>query len=433
MSAIIELKDLNLWYDKGKPSEVHALKNINLSIERGEYIAFFGPSGCGKTTLLYLLAGIDTPESGQILINGKDIGKFTRRELAIYRQMAVGIVFQQFNLIPSIKVWENVALPMAFFGVSLEKRRQEALRLLGRLNMDPYADRYPHELSGGQQQRVGIARALANNAPIILADEPLGNLDSDNAQKALEFLRELNQKDNRTIIMVTHEAWSLRDSQRIFYMKDGEVIKVEKSTETTSIVKSLSTYFNKELHPKLAPKDLMSITLSQLLLRGYSSDEIKRFEFFLGKRLNNAIDAETFRSVLDRPFKDGGVGLWKQKAQKIAHWIEEIIEERMEIEALYKKLEQNPEAPLREEIARIRTWLTEDYKGKLSDVQKLRLDEAIGERLKNIIAPEHLRKVLRLSLRQFGVGFSLRTADRIAEKLEAILMDESKMAEAAGM
>ncbi|MBI4159916.1 ABC transporter ATP-binding protein [Candidatus Wolfebacteria bacterium] len=432
-TPIIELKDVELWYDKGKPSEVHALKNVSLTINKGEYVAFFGPSGCGKTTLLYLLAGIDSPASGQILINGRDIGKFTRRELAVYRQMAVGIVFQQFNLITSIKVWENVALPMAFFGISLDRRREEAMKLLSRLGMEQYAERFPHELSGGQQQRVGIARALANNAPIILADEPLGNLDSDNAQKALEFFKELNQKDNRTIVMVTHEAWSLRDCQRIFYMKDGEILKVEKASASTSIAKSLSTYFYKELHPHLAPIDLMAATMSQLLLRGYSADEVKRFEFFLSQRFKGAIDEETFAQVLDRPFSGGGVGLWRQKAKKIAHWVEEVVNQRKNIEELYNELEKNPETPIQEEIARIRAWITEGYKGKILEIQKIRLDEITSERLRNIITPSNFRQVLRLSIGKFGVGFSLRTADRIAEKLEAVLFPEEdgQKAEAA--
>src|SRR3990167_6467068 len=328
---IIKLENLNLWYDKGKPSEVWALKNINMEINKGEYVAFFGPSGCGKTTLLYTISGIDQAQEGKIFINGRDISNFSKKELAIYRQVGIGIVFQQFNLIPSLTVLNNVALPMAFLGVSQEKRTEEAMKLLERLSIKEFAERYPYELSGGQQQRVGIARALANNPPIIVADEPLGNLDSVNAEKVLEFLKELNEKDGLTIIMVTHESWSLRDAKKIFYMKDGEIVKMEKSAPKT-VAESVSKHIYKELSPKLPASELAAQTLSSLLLRGYSVDEIRRFQFYLLQRFKDYIDKDTFLRVLDRPYKDGGLGLWKPKAIKITDYVEEIIEHKREID-----------------------------------------------------------------------------------------------------
>src|SRR3989344_2309529 len=177
MSNVIKAEHVELWYDKGKPSEVHALKDVSLEIEKGDYAVFFGPSGCGKTTMLYAIAGIDHYQGGKISINGFDITGQSNRELAMFRQTGIGIVFQQFNLIPSLTVLQNVSLPMAFLGISSDKSEKEAMKLLERLGLTSYAGRYPFELSGGQQQRVGIARALANNPPIIIADEPLGNLD----------------------------------------------------------------------------------------------------------------------------------------------------------------------------------------------------------------------------------------------------------------
>src|SRR3989344_2890921 len=353
MEPLIKLTNINHWYDKGKPSEVWALKNINLEVEKGEYVAFFGPSGCGKTTLLYAISGIEQLQEGNVSINGRDISKFSRKELAIYRQIGIGIVFQQFNLIPSLTVMNNVALPMAFLGIIQEKREVEAMKLLDRLGIKDLAERYPFELSGGQQQRVGIARALANNPPIIVADEPLGNLDSVNAEKVLEFLKELNEKDGLTIIMVTHESWSLRDAKKIFYMKDGEIVKMEKSAPKT-VAESVSKHIYKELSPQLSQIEIAAQSLSNLLLRGYSAEEIKRFEFFLFQRFSDKIDADTFRRVLDRPYQDGGIGLWKQKAAKIGQYVEEIIAERKTVEDVYKELEKNPESPLADEIEKIR-------------------------------------------------------------------------------
>lgn len=423
MEPIIKLEGINLYYDKGRPTEVWALKDVSLEINKGEYCAFFGPSGCGKTTILYVLSGMESEKvtSGKVLINGRDIAQFTKRELAVFRQIGVGIVFQQFNLIPSISVLDNVALPMAFLGISLERRRAEGQKLLERLNIAPYANRLPSELSGGQQQRVGIARALANNPPIIICDEPLGNLDSENANKVLEFIRELNQKDGRTVILVTHEGWSLRDARKIFYMQDGRILKVEEPKERGEVAQAVSKLMYKQLNPEAGEVQIMAKTLSNMLLRGYSVDEVKRFEFFLLQRIMEHIDEDVFRQVLDRPYRDGGVGLWKGKAAKIAFLVEGIMQQRHTVEEVYVMLEKNPESPLVEETQKIRRWLLEEYKGKIDAQQLLRLDEIIMERLRNIITPQHFAQILNLSKKKFGLGLSMRSSNRMAEKLESIV------------
>lgn len=423
MEPIIKLEGINLYYDKGKPTEVWALKDVSLEINKGEYCAFFGPSGCGKTTILYVLSGMESERvsSGQVLINGRDIAKFTKRELAVFRQIGVGIVFQQFNLIPSISVLDNVALPMAFLGISLERRRTEAQKLLERLNIAPYANRLPSELSGGQQQRVGIARALANNPPIIICDEPLGNLDSENANKVLEFMKELNTKDGRTVIMVTHEAWSLRDARKIFYMKDGKILKVEEPKESGEVAQAVSKLMYKQLNPNIGENQLMAKSLADMLLRGYSVDEVKRFEFFLLQRLSGHIDDDVFREVLDRSYRDGGVGLWKGKAAKISFLVEGVMSQRHTVEEVHVMLEKNPESPLVEEVQKIRKWLLDEYKGKIDEQQILRLDEVIAERLRNVITPQNFAQILNLSKKKFGLGLSMRSSNRIAEKLESIL------------
>ncbi|MFZ2832189.1 MAG: ABC transporter ATP-binding protein [Minisyncoccia bacterium] len=422
-TPLVKLEDINFYYNRGKPSEVHALKNINLEIERGGYAAFFGPSGCGKTTLTYMIGGIETEnaDEGHILINGRDLRGLTKKELAVYRQIGVGIIFQQFNLLPSLTVLDNVALPMAFLGISVDYRRKEAMKLLDRFAMTKYAERFPSELSGGQQQRVSIARALANNPPLIIADEPLGNLDSENANRALEFLKELNEKDGRTIIMVTHESWSLRDARTVFYLKDGELIKTEQPEKRKELQKTLSEHLYKNLFPEMTTERLMAHSLSYMFMRGFSGDEIKRFEIFLSKRLEGAIDTDTFIDFLASPYKDGGVGLWKKRAQKIALVVEDIVEKRKTVEDIYKELEKDPETPLYEEVAKIRAWLLEEYHGTLSDVQIVRFDEAVEDRFRNIITPENFRQVLELPRKDFGVGLTSDTMRTVAERLETIL------------
>lgn len=425
IKSVIKLEKVNLWYDKGKPTEVRALKDINLEIEKGDYVAFFGPSGCGKTTMLYAISGIDNVQSGNVFVAGRNIVGLSSTELAIFRQTGIGIIFQQFNLLPSLTVLQNVALPMSFIGRSPEESIVEAQKLLKRLDIGQLADRYPFELSGGQQQRVGIARALANNPPIIIADEPLGNLDSANAKNVLQFLKELNEKDGRTIIMVTHEAWSLRDVRTVYYMKDGIITSVQKQTPQTS-ADAISEHLLSEIDPTKKggghlKEELSARVLSNFLLRGYSMDEIGRFEFNLKERLKGKISAETFREILDRPYKEDGVGLWKGKAVRLSQYVEEIIEKRHDINAVYKIIEDHPELPIADEVRQVRQWLLVHYKGRVPISQTEALDQAVADRIRNSISAEQFKKILDLPARKNGVGFTFRTAERVAEKMETIM------------
>jgi putative ABC transport system ATP-binding protein len=417
---IIQLENVNFRYNIGKSYEVQAMKDINIEIDRGEYVAFFGPSGSGKTTLLYLISGVEPAQDGKILINGRDISKFTKQELAIYRQIGVGMIFQQFNLIPSLTVLNNVALPMSFLGISQKKRQAEGAKLLKRLGIENLAVRYPHELSGGQQQRVGIARALANNAPIIIADEPLGNLDSENSKKVLEFLKELHEKDNRTIIMVTHEAWSLRDVEKIFYIKDGQVIKTEK-VNPDKLAESVTEDIFKELAPQRSGTEEVAHMLSGLLLRGYTSEESNRFQFYLNQRLTGRISYQDFLNIIDKPYRDGGVGLWKQKARKISAYVEDVINERKQIAEVYKALVQNPENSPAAEVIKLRQWLLSEYDGSVDQMQQIRLDELLMERLRKIITEDNFKESLILPKSRFGVGLSLHSSQHLSEKLELAL------------
>ncbi len=419
---IIKLENVNFWYDRGKPNEYHALKDVSCEIYPGEYAAFFGSSGSGKTTLLYLIAGIEQGQEGKIMINGRDISTFTKQELAIYRQIGVGMVFQQFNLIPSLTVVQNVILPMSFLGAAESRAKKEAMELLKRVGIDHLADRYPSELSGGQQQRVGIVRALANNPPIIVADEPLGNLDSTNAETVLQFLKELNEKDGRTVIMVTHEAWSLRDAKKVFYIKDGAVTK-EAAGDPKKVSETLSRRMYGKLAPELSQNQLTAHTFSNLFLRGYSDPELKRFEFFLNQRLDSKIEPDVFAMVLHRPWREGGLGLWKQKAARVATWVEDVIEKRREVSDVYKELELHPESPLRDDVEKLKAWLLGEYSGKVSELQNDQLTELVNERIRGIITPENLFSILSLPRSKSGLGFSTRTARRIDEKLEFILKE----------
>jgi putative ABC transport system ATP-binding protein len=225
-SLTIKINNLNKSFGTGE-AHTQILKDINLEIFSGEFIIFFGPSGCGKSTLLNCICGLEIPDSGQILIRGEDLSELEKSQLAKYRNKKIGIIFQQFNILKSFNVLENVALPQAFCGISHSRRIKRAFRLLEMLGIEKLARRIPTEISGGQQQKVAIARALVNNPWIIVADEPTGNLDSNSAQEVMTLIENLNIKSKRTVLLVTHNPEHLKYAHRIFYLKDGQIVKEE--------------------------------------------------------------------------------------------------------------------------------------------------------------------------------------------------------------
>ncbi|KKQ39852.1 MAG: ABC transporter, ATPase subunit [Candidatus Moranbacteria bacterium GW2011_GWF2_37_7] len=200
------------------------LKNVSISLYAGEFVVIYGPSGCGKSTLLHSILGLEKPSKGKIFLRDQDLYKLDDDKRTNFRREKIGMVFQAYNLIPTLTVIDNVALPQVFRGISREKRLLRAKILLQRFDILPQADRLPSELSGGQQQRVGIARALINEQPIIFADEPVGNLDSKSAKIVLDILYDLNVKDKKTVILVTHDPSLLKYATHIIYMKDGFIV-----------------------------------------------------------------------------------------------------------------------------------------------------------------------------------------------------------------
>ena len=220
---LIETRAVTRVYQMGS-SEVKALDDVSIGIDEGEFVAIQGTSGSGKSTLLNLLGGLDSPTSGDILFDSKSLAPLTKKEMARYRRHSVGMIFQNFNLIPTMTAAENVRLALAFGGLRGLPRRQRANELLDRVGLGGRAEHRPAELSGGEQQRVAIARALANRPRVLLADEPTGNLDSTRAHELLALLREMVERDKLTVLLVTHDrelAQSFAD--RIIVMKDGRV------------------------------------------------------------------------------------------------------------------------------------------------------------------------------------------------------------------
>ncbi len=223
---IIELLDVHKSYAMGD-AVVHALRGITLHVHRGEYISILGPSGSGKSTLLHMMGLLDVPTRGKVFVDRVDSANMSNDEMAHVRGKKIGFVFQVFNLVPSLTALENVMLPMMIYEVEKYEREKRAYELLERLGMENRALHKPMELSGGQRQRVAIARALANDPPIILADEPTGNLDSKTGDEVAEIFDELN-KDGKTLIIVTHDKDIADHASRIIRIRDGTLHKMNK-------------------------------------------------------------------------------------------------------------------------------------------------------------------------------------------------------------
>jgi putative ABC transport system ATP-binding protein len=214
---MIKLENIEKYYGGHR-----VLKGINLVIQKGEFISVMGSSGSGKSTLLNLIGGMDRPEQGAVIVNGENISVFTDEKLTLYRRKKIGFIFQFFNLLPNITVFENISMPLLLNG---SEDREKVFQYMKRINLDGKEDKYPYQLSGGEQQRVAIARALIHEPEIILADEPTGSLDSETGRKIMDLVQELTEEMNKTVILVTHESYIAECADRTVRIKDGVVFE----------------------------------------------------------------------------------------------------------------------------------------------------------------------------------------------------------------
>lgn len=221
---ILEVKNLSKIYGKDD-TMVKALDNVSFSVNQGEFVAIIGPSGSGKSTLLHILGGVDSPTSGSVVINGTDISALDETALAIFRRRQIGLIYQFYNLIPILTVEENLTLPLLLDG--RKPNRTQIASLVKTLGLEDRVSHLPNQLSGGQQQRVSIGRALVNNPALMLADEPTGNLDSENSKEIVSLLRSFNKEHNQTVIIITHDERIANSADRIIAIEDGRIIRDE--------------------------------------------------------------------------------------------------------------------------------------------------------------------------------------------------------------
>ena len=241
--SLLEVKNLKKVYTARLGAvKVQALSNVNFSVEEGEYVAIMGESGSGKTTLLNILASLDRASSGQVLLNGKDLSEIKQREICAFRREHLGFVFQDFNLLDTLTISENIALALTINKVPAGEIDGRVREMAGKLNITDILDKYPYQVSGGQKQRCACARAIINNPKLILADEPTGALDSHSSQMLLSTIQGINETLGATILMVTHDAFSASYANRILFLRDGAIF-----TEIRKGSDSRRTFFNKIL------------------------------------------------------------------------------------------------------------------------------------------------------------------------------------------
>jgi putative ABC transport system ATP-binding protein len=440
---MVEIRDLTVTYNAGKSFESTALQEINLEIYPKEYVIFFGPSGCGKSTLLNVIAGLEIPSKGTVSVNGIDIASLSSNKLAKFHQEKISMIFQSYNLIPTLNVLDNVILPQIFQRIPQKKRKERGQALLKKLDMEELEKRLPQELSGGQQQRVSIARALVNNPSIILADEAVGNLDSQSAKNVLAILSTLNNEDAKTIISVTHNPEHLFYADRVFYMKDGRIIKVEinkkkikassnsdypaealdrRRTPLDLLLQAYPDLSSMQLHTMLAPfkaKMLVGYLMSQL-----ESQEITDLEKIITDRLLKKINAEELLHTLDGPIEHGGLGLNKNIAERFTKVVEEVIEKSEFLDEGHKKAQDGSLDPLMQMIDQTRHSLLDTHHGKLTLDQISALNKGIEYRILNKISRFEFQEYLDRGLEKGGAGLNKKTAKNFARKVELLMLME---------
>lgn len=329
-NSILEIKGLQKTYGQGA-SATKVLRGIDLHIEAGEFVIIFGPSGAGKSTLLNIINGLEIPTSGTVIINGQDLNHFSEHERAHFHQVTVGMVFQAYNLIPYLSVLNNITLPLFFGKVSAAERVRRGLQLLKEFDLELLAHRLPTEISGGQAQRVGIMRALISNPPIIVADEPTGNLDSLASKNVMDLFAKLNKERQNTLIVVTHDSSLFHYADRIIHVLDGNIVKeVVRAKPGAQKIEAKNlfqiTLEKTEDKNKKHLLKVLDIFLSKPQLDLFEQEEIDLTIDLLNKRKQGKLSEIELFKALDKPKCDGGVGLYRPTAKHLAENFEQILE-----------------------------------------------------------------------------------------------------------
>ena len=432
MDPIVSVRNLSVIYNPGKPNEFQSLKGVDADIYPEEFTIIFGPSGCGKSTLLYAMSALQKPTSGEVYVNGSRISEASFKEQAIFRQVTVGMIFQSFYLIPSLHILDNVCLPRVFRGESRTERRKIGMQLLERFGIAEQAEKYPNQLSGGQKQRVAIARSLINDPMIILADEPVGNLDSRSAENVMEILQDLKEIDKKAIVLVTHDPSHLEQADRIFSMKDGKIIdeKVQKGKRREKKAEGQTLGEQEDLPRDLQlllrtfknmPRQYASNLLNpykanqwlNYVLRDISDDQFNLAESIVGEYLMGIKNIDIVRESLDKNHREGGAGWDRRRAVSVS----ERMRRMMDVSQKMKKGSDSSQNALM-----LLQYLTMRFSLRLDEEHSARMMEIIRLRLENEINCDQLQEILDRSAETGGVGLYTATASHITKEIEMLLL-----------
>lgn len=426
---LIVARDLSIIYNQGKSNEFKALSGVSTDIFEGEYIILFGPSGCGKSTLMYSIQGSLPPGEGTLLIKGDDVYSYPPSERVYFQRHVMGIIFQSFNLIPSLTVLDNVALPMIFCDADKATRERRAQILLDRFGVGHVSHKITPMLSGGQQQRVSVARSMVNDPKILLADEPTGNLDSVSTQQVMDKIDEINTFDRRTIIMVSHNAAHLSYAHRVYYLKDGKVVRevvnpqrkqIKPVREGETIVTELEELAR--LFPYDSIETLRVKSLVNYLTQDYSFSQLSRLEIASSLFLQGKIDREAYIKAMILPTERGGVEVDEKEARHMAGVASKMISRSDDIRRFRAKKNNDGVFFSQHKLAeRLKDYLTHEYNIKLSKEQDDNMTETIADRVTGVVNDVEMNGRMMKGIRSGGLSFSEKEADQVTRYFEKLI------------
>ncbi len=426
MEPIIKAENIKVIYNRGKANEFTALNGIDIEVFPEEYLIFYGPSGCGKSTMLYTILGLQTPSDGKLYINGEDSSTFNEAQKSKMDSQYFGIVFQNFNLIYSLNVLENITLPQVFINSPKKEREDKAMILLKRFGIETRSKDIPSNLSGGQQQRVAICRALVNDPAVLLADEPVGNLDSESAKIVMETLKDINRRDRKTVILVTHDPSYLPYADRIYFFKDAKIERVVKNRRTVEDEDKTGEEFTltnqlaklARVHDYMNVPQLKAWSLTNYLIEEMTVNQTERLEKAMEFLLSGKLSEHGFFEELNRSYGEGGVGLYITTAINYTMKVSELLRE---VSECLKVVKNNTNDGKMKMVEILRKFLLSDYKGHLTPEQIQTLEKVIHNRVFGISSVQEFNKFLDWPVEEGGVGLNVATAEHLAEKLEIIL------------
>ena len=429
MKPIIEVKDLKVIYNEGKANEYAALRGESLDIFPEEYIILFGPSGCGKSTLLYSILGILAPTGGKLLVKGEDVYKYNSDEMVKFQQYVISIIYQSFNLIPSLTTLDNVNLPLIFAGVPPGEREKRGMALLKRFGIEKQAKKVSTNLSGGQMQRIAVARSLINDPEILLADEPVGNLDSVSSAEVMDTLEDINMKDKKTIILVTHDAKFLPYAHRVYFMKDGgverEVVNPEKKQiKSVAPGTTILTEIEKlaRVYPYVSIEELKVKSIVNYLTQEVGFDQLRLVEELVEMTIKGAISDEKFMAALMAPLSRGGLEFSEGKARKMLEKTQSILGLARDIRQYRTRLQEKYASPKQaERIKGLRNEIIKECVVDISGTQIKWLDDNVASRAAGFISMEDFHDRLALPAEKKGGGFSEKQSLAISWYLEKLI------------